>query len=79
MTLTRTVLGVVAGLTATSSVALGQVKVDPNMPEYRMAEGVSGTIKSVGSDTMNNLMALWAEGFRKMYPNIQAEIEGKGS
>jgi phosphate transport system substrate-binding protein len=28
---------------------------------------------------MNNLMALWAEGFRKHYPNVQVEIEGKGS
>lgn len=36
-------------------------------------------IKSVGSDTMNNMMALWAEGFRKFYPNVQVEIEGKGS
>jgi phosphate transport system substrate-binding protein len=55
------------------------VRVDTRIPEYRPVEGVSGSIKSVGSDTMNNLMALWAEGFRKMYPNIQAEIEGKGS
>lgn len=28
---------------------------------------------------MNNLMTLWAEGFRKFYPNVQVEIEGKGS
>jgi len=28
---------------------------------------------------MNNLMALWAEGFRKHYPSVQVEIEGKGS
>jgi phosphate transport system substrate-binding protein len=40
---------------------------------------VSGTIKSVGSDTMNNMMTLWAEGFRKFYPNVRVEIEGKGS
>src|SRR6188768_917763 len=25
------------------------------------ATGVSGTVKSIGSDTMNNLMTLWAE------------------
>lgn len=57
----------------------GQVQVDPQLPEYRPVEGVSGNLKSVGSDTMNNLMALWAEGFRKFYPNVQIEIEGKGS
>jgi phosphate transport system substrate-binding protein len=41
--------------------------------------GVSGNLKSIGSDTMNNEMTLWAEGFAKFYPNVQAEIEGKGS
>jgi phosphate transport system substrate-binding protein len=56
------------------------VTVDAKLPAYRKTGGaVSGTIKSVGSDTMNNLMALWAEGFKKMYPNVQIEIEGKGS
>ena len=55
------------------------VKVDPNLPDYRPVQGVSGSIKSVGSDTMNNMMTLWAEGFLRMYPNVQVEIEGKGS
>jgi phosphate transport system substrate-binding protein len=40
---------------------------------------VSGNLKSIGSDTMNNLMALWAENFNKFYPNVKVEIEGKGS
>jgi phosphate transport system substrate-binding protein len=56
-----------------------QVKVDPKLPDYKAVQGVSGTIKSIGSDTMNNEMAFWAEGFRKFYPNVQVEIEGKGS
>ena len=34
---------------------------------------------SVGSDSMNNMMTLWAETFRKMYPNVKVQIEGKGS
>lgn len=53
--------------------------VDPELPSYQPVSGVSGTIISVGSDTMNNMMALWAEGFRKFYPNVRFEIEGKGS
>ncbi len=57
----------------------GPVTVDPKLPEYATATGVSGTIKSVGSDTINNLMTLWAEAFHKRYPNIAPEIEGKGS
>ena len=59
--------------------ASAQVKVDPKLPSYKAVAGVSGTIKSVGSDTMNNEMTLWAEGFLKFYPGVQAEIEGKGS
>jgi len=55
------------------------VNVDPALPEYRPVEGVSGNLKSIGSDTMNNEMTLWAEGFKGMYPNVQIEIEGKGS
>jgi phosphate transport system substrate-binding protein len=55
------------------------VMVDPAIPRYWQASGVSGTIKSVGSDTMNNLMTLWTEGFKRYYPNVRAEIEGKGS
>jgi phosphate transport system substrate-binding protein len=60
-------------------VALAAVDVDPNLPHYEKTRGVSGAIKSIGSDTMNNLMALWSEDFRSMYPSVQVEIEGKGS
>ncbi|HVR30047.1 MAG TPA: phosphate ABC transporter substrate-binding protein [Thermoanaerobaculia bacterium] len=59
--------------------AVAQVKVDPQLPEYTPVQGVSGTIKSIGSDTMNNEMTLWAEGFLSRYPNVKIEIEGKGS
>jgi phosphate transport system substrate-binding protein len=53
--------------------------VDPKIPSYKPAEGVSGTIKSVGSDTMNNLMALWRDEFLRFYPGVTIEVEGKGS
>jgi phosphate transport system substrate-binding protein len=59
--------------------AIAQVEVDSKLPEYQPISGVTGTIKSVGSDTMNNLMTLWSEGFMKFYPNVTVEIEGKGS
>ena len=55
------------------------VQVDSSIAAYQKASGVSGNINSVGSDTMNNMMALWAETFRKMYPNVKIQIEGKGS
>lgn len=67
-----------AGL-GVSAFAVGPVQVDPNLPVYTPVSGISGSIKSVGSDTLNNLMTLWAEEFKKAYPNVSIEIEGKGS
>lgn len=52
---------------------------DPNWVNYAKVSGVSGNLNSIGSDTLNNLMTLWAEGFRKQYPNVKIQIEGKGS
>lgn len=46
---------------------------------YHKQAGVSGSLNSVGSDTLNNLMTLWGEGFRKHYRNVRIQIEGKGS
>jgi len=54
-------------------------QVDSSITPYQKTSGVSGNINSVGSDTMNNMMALWAETFRKAYPNVKIQIEGKGS
>ena len=60
--------------------ALAQtVEVDRGIPSYSKVSGVSGNIDSVGSDTMNNLMTFWCEGFAKFYPNVKCQIEGKGS
>lgn len=55
------------------------VEVDAAMPAYVNVEGVSGNINSIGSDTLNNLMTYWAEGFVTIYPNVVPQIEGKGS
>jgi phosphate transport system substrate-binding protein len=55
------------------------VSVEPGVPAYQKASGVSGSLSSVGSDTMNNLMTLWGEAFAKMYPNVKIQVEGKGS
>jgi phosphate transport system substrate-binding protein len=55
------------------------VELDSKLQDYRPVSGVSGSIKSIGSDTLNNLMTLWAEGFKAQYPNVKIEIEGKGS
>ena len=64
---------------AVSAAADEAVQVDPALPAYQKVSGVSGNLSSMGSDTMNNLMTYWAEGFAKIYPNVKVQVEGKGS
>jgi phosphate transport system substrate-binding protein len=59
--------------------AAQQVQIDAGVPAYTNVSGVSGSLSSVGSDTLNNLMTLWSEGFRKTYPSVRIQVEGKGS
>ncbi len=77
MRMTSTLLAAL-GVVALTTAAGAQV-VDPNLMSYKPVSGVSGSLKSIGSDTLNNLMALWAEGFKAQYPSVKIEIEGKGS
>jgi phosphate transport system substrate-binding protein len=68
-----------ASLMAGYAVASGPPKLDPGLSSYKAVSGVSGNVSSIGSDTLNNLMTLWAETFGKFYPNAKIQIEGKGS
>ena len=62
-----------------TTVGFAQIVVDPALKPYKPVSGVSGNLNSIGSDTLNNLMTLWAEGFRASYPNVNIQIEGKVS
>ncbi|MGB0446409.1 MAG: PstS family phosphate ABC transporter substrate-binding protein [Pseudomonadales bacterium] len=53
--------------------------LDPNLPTYTKVSGVSGNMSSVGSDTLANLMTLWAEEFKRNYPNVNIQIQAAGS
>nr|WP_024306286.1 phosphate ABC transporter substrate-binding protein PstS family protein [Pseudomonas sp. P818] len=64
-----------AGVSAVSAVAA----VDPALPTYEKTSGVSGNLSSVGSDSLANLMTLWAEEFKKNYPNVNIQIQAAGS
>jgi phosphate transport system substrate-binding protein len=75
---TLTVALLATGLLATPALA-ETVKVDAKLQSYAKTQNVAGNLNSIGSDTLNNLMTLWAEGFRKHYPNVNIQIEGKGS
>jgi phosphate transport system substrate-binding protein len=62
-----------------AGIASAGVAVDPHLPGYTAAGDIKGNIKSIGSDTMNNMMALWSEGFRTFHTGVKVEVEGKGS
>ncbi|MES2820180.1 MAG: phosphate ABC transporter substrate-binding protein PstS family protein [Pseudomonadota bacterium] len=66
---------VAAGVAAATAVAA----VDPALSTYEKTSGVSGNLSSVGSDSLANLMTLWAEEFKKNYPNVNIQIQAAGS
>lgn len=71
-------IGFAAGVGFLAPAASAAV-VDPALPAYSKASGVSGNFTSVGSDTLNNLMTLWAESYKRFYPNVNIQIQGAGS
>ena len=62
-----------------SGTLMAQASVDENLATYEKTAGVSGNISSVGSDTLANLMTLWAEEFKRLYPNVNVQIQAAGS
>ncbi len=83
MKLNRSISAIIKSVAASASIlsasALFASTNDSGIGAYKSVSGVSGTLKAIGSDSMNNEMALWAEAFRKFYPGIKIEVEGKGS
>ena len=78
MQIKQCLVAAVVGLGLTAP-ALAQQQVDPSLPSYKPTSGVSGNLTSIGSDTLNNLMTYWGEGYRKFYPNVNIQIQGAGS
>lgn len=64
---------------ALAAFTLGAAALDMELSPYKAVSGLSGKLKSVGSDTMLHEMELWAEGFQSIYPNAKIDIQGKGS
>jgi len=68
-----------ASMTLISTAASAVQTVDAGVPDYKKASGISGNLSSVGSDTLANLMTLWAEAFNREYPNVNIQIQAAGS
>lgn len=71
------VAGASAFVVGMAPVALAEL--DPGLKDYEIASGVSGNLSSIGSDTLANLMTLWAEDFKRAYPNVNIQIQAAGS
>jgi len=55
------------------------VTLDSELPNYEVSAAAGGSLRSIGSDTLLNLMTRWADTFADFHPAVQAQIEGKGS
>jgi phosphate transport system substrate-binding protein len=70
---------VIAVLTASLFAAPAALALDQDLPSYQTVPGVSGALKSIGSDTLKKEMAAWAKGFMALYPAVKIDIEAQGS
>ena len=77
--LMKSVMGVAIAGALFSGAVSADAKIDAGLPDYKAASGVSGNLSSVGSDTLANLMTLWAEEFKREYPNVNIQIQAAGS
>lgn len=75
----RTALFATAASFGLISAAYAEVTLDPKLPDYTRASGISGNLSSVGSDTLANLMTLWTEEFKREYPNVNLQVQAAGS
>ena len=73
------IMASVLGLSVAVSSQTMAGKVDADLPDYQRTSGVSGNLSSVGSDTLANLMTLWAEEYKRAYPNVNIQIQAAGS
>jgi len=70
---------VIIALCATCGGFAQAAEVNPALPAYEKVSGVSGNVTSVGSDTLANLMTLWAEEFKRFYPSVNIQVQAAGS
>ena len=77
--LRRTLLVSALVLAGGAGLAAAGPSLDPNLAHYDKVDGLRGTLNAAGSDTMLELQTLMAEEFRKLYPQVKIQVEGKGS
>jgi len=62
---------------AIASVTIHAVEAEPS--GYTPVDGLSGSLSSVGSDTLVYVMSNWVVNFKRLYPKVSFRIEAAGS
>ncbi|GIC75918.1 PstS family phosphate ABC transporter substrate-binding protein [Moritella sp. F3] len=79
MNIKQIVVALGISMTAIASQSAFAAGLDPKLPEYQKVSGISGNLSTVGSDTLANMMTLWAEEFKHTYPSVNVQIQAAGS
>ncbi|MDQ7074107.1 MAG: phosphate ABC transporter substrate-binding protein [Gammaproteobacteria bacterium] len=67
------------GFCLTTGSAKAALPVDSTLPDYSTTSELSGTLSSVGSDSLEKIMQQWQATFKQRHPNVQTKIKAKGS
>ncbi len=59
--------------------ATAAIALDQYLPAYDPVAALSGSIRSVGSDTLGHEMTLWSKAFESLYPDVKIHVEAAGS
>jgi phosphate transport system substrate-binding protein len=68
-----------AAIAATLTVTSVAVALDASLSSYQPVAGLSGQLKSVGSEALGREMERWAKDFMTLYPDVKIDVEAKGS
>ncbi|RMH12145.1 MAG: phosphate ABC transporter substrate-binding protein PstS family protein [Planctomycetota bacterium] len=71
--------GIVGVITCLGLLAAGPVEIDRKFQPYKPEQRVAGDLRTVGSDTLSNLVLLWAQQFSSAHPGVKIQVEAKGS
>lgn len=69
-------IGLLSSLTLLASAVNG---ADHDLASYNKVSGISGSLLSVGSDTLAGMTTLWVEEFQTYYPAVNAQVQASGS
>lgn len=76
----KTLFAAAVGLSVMLGFSAGEpTKLDPKLPVYKSEEAVAGDLRTAGSDTLSNVVSLWAQEFNKFHPGVRMQVEAKGS